>query len=191
MGLHTRVEGRAEAVRRLRVRYGMVDPATGEPRPLLARYGAWLDHANTFAVWSVVPYALAFSFLTIALNKALGFYHIDGKRSAAHLAALGHGDPGEAETREDGVPEPRRGLCVLAESKGRDAGCNRNEDGGQEFHGEVRRKTPCHSGVEKTGRRANHSAADVTSSCPPSAVFSSRLGREPRGSNTRLHCDAH
>jgi peptide/nickel transport system permease protein len=39
-------EARAEALRALRARYGQVDPATGAPRPVLERFGAWLDRAS-------------------------------------------------------------------------------------------------------------------------------------------------
>jgi ABC-type dipeptide/oligopeptide/nickel transport system permease component len=39
------VRSRDLAVLRLRVRYGMLDPVTLEPRPLLERYGAWLGNA--------------------------------------------------------------------------------------------------------------------------------------------------
>ena len=36
---------RAQALHRLRVHYGLVDPQTGEPRPLLVRYAEWLRRA--------------------------------------------------------------------------------------------------------------------------------------------------
>lgn len=39
------VHSRAHSLLRLRVQYGMVDPVTLEPRPLLQRYGAWLENA--------------------------------------------------------------------------------------------------------------------------------------------------
>ncbi len=42
--LVTRV-ARAERVRELGIRYGMVDPATGEPFGLMTRYGAWCSRA--------------------------------------------------------------------------------------------------------------------------------------------------
>lgn len=41
-------EGRELALARLRMRYGLVDPATGEARSVWQRYGWWLWHAATF-----------------------------------------------------------------------------------------------------------------------------------------------
>ena len=55
---------------------------------LMVLCAAWLDQANTPAVWTVAPYAVAFAVITVALNKVIGFYHLDGKRSPAYLSAL-------------------------------------------------------------------------------------------------------
>jgi len=41
------VEQRNEAIRQLRVRYGMIDAKTGEPLPVWDRYTAWLGNALT------------------------------------------------------------------------------------------------------------------------------------------------
>ena len=41
------VQRRNEAVQRLRVRYGLLDPETMEPYPLWRRYAAWLGNAAT------------------------------------------------------------------------------------------------------------------------------------------------
>ncbi len=41
-------DAREWALARLRLHYGLVDPATGEERPVLARYGQWLGNALRF-----------------------------------------------------------------------------------------------------------------------------------------------
>ena len=45
-----RVHGEAQvaALRALRIRYGLIDADTGEPRPMLARFGSWCARAATF-----------------------------------------------------------------------------------------------------------------------------------------------
>lgn len=41
-------EAQIAALRALRIRYGLIDAETGEPRPVLARFGAWCARAATF-----------------------------------------------------------------------------------------------------------------------------------------------
>lgn len=41
----TGADARAEAIRQLRIRHGLLDPETGRPTPLLTRYGRWLANA--------------------------------------------------------------------------------------------------------------------------------------------------
>ncbi|MGA1605338.1 MAG: ABC transporter permease [Planctomycetota bacterium] len=45
-----RIHGEAQvaALRALRIRYGLIDAETGEPRPVLARFGSWCARAATF-----------------------------------------------------------------------------------------------------------------------------------------------
>ena len=47
-GSYVDAEHRNESIRKLRVHFGMVDAATGEPLPLWRRYTAWLGNALTF-----------------------------------------------------------------------------------------------------------------------------------------------
>ncbi|HEX2829523.1 MAG TPA: TIGR03013 family XrtA/PEP-CTERM system glycosyltransferase [Burkholderiales bacterium] len=49
---------------------------------------AWMSYAELPAVWMAAPYAITFAVVAVALNKALGFYHLRVKRSTARLAAL-------------------------------------------------------------------------------------------------------
>lgn len=49
---------------------------------------AWVYTADSPTVWVIAPYAVAFAVLTVALNKAIGFYHVDSRRSMPHLIAL-------------------------------------------------------------------------------------------------------
>jgi len=79
------VQARAEALRALRVRFGQIDPVTGEEYPFLARWLRWLKHAATldFAAASedpagfarrirtALPVTLLLSFLAVALAVAV------------------------------------------------------------------------------------------------------------------------
>ena len=49
---------------------------------------AWVNTADSPTVWVIAPYAVTFAVLTVALNKAIGFYHVDSRRSMPHLIAL-------------------------------------------------------------------------------------------------------
>jgi sugar transferase (PEP-CTERM system associated) len=49
---------------------------------------AWLDRDNAPALGTVALYAFAFALLTTALNRAIGFYHLDASRGLAHIVAI-------------------------------------------------------------------------------------------------------
>jgi peptide/nickel transport system permease protein len=82
-GSYADTAARDAAIVRLRVHYGMVDPVTGEPRPLWRRYGAWLGNAVTLrfagpgdddaALWRRLSEAAPVTMLLGALGLSLAF----------------------------------------------------------------------------------------------------------------------
>jgi ABC-type dipeptide/oligopeptide/nickel transport system permease component len=79
-------QSREVALLRLRIRYGLVDPATGEPLPVWSRYGHWLVRAASFRlagpdedqaefrarIGSALPVSLLLGFWALVITAAVG-----------------------------------------------------------------------------------------------------------------------